>query len=82
MAATLLCDRIRQEIDSGKLVGVIYLDLTKAFDTIAWLPWSLKVLECPGIFTLSWNVLEFLGLSPFVLEMSFNFALSKILILY
>ena len=34
MAATLLCDRIHQEIDSGKLVGVIYLDFTKAFDTI------------------------------------------------
>ena len=33
MAATLLFDRIRQEIDSGKLFGVIYLDLTKAFDT-------------------------------------------------
>jgi len=34
MAATLLSDRIRREVDSGKLVGAIYLDLTKAFDTI------------------------------------------------
>ena len=34
MAATLLCDRIRQQIDSGKMVGAIYLDLSKAFDTI------------------------------------------------
>ena len=52
---------------------------------VSWLPRSLKVLECPGIFSLSWNVLEFLGLSPFVLEMSWNFsmiALSNIYILY
>ena len=34
MAATLFCDRIRQQMDSGKLIGAIYLDLTKAFDTI------------------------------------------------
>ena len=34
MAATLLCDRVRQEIDSGKMIGAVYLDLTKAFDTI------------------------------------------------
>ena len=43
------------------------------------------VLESPGIFSLSWNVLEFLGLFPFVLEMSLNFsmiAISKIYILY
>ena len=34
MAATLLCDNIRQYINKGKLVSVVYLDLTKAFDTI------------------------------------------------
>ena len=28
-----------------------------------WLPRSLKVLECPGIFSLSWNVLECPGIS-------------------
>ena len=34
MAAALLCDDIRSEMDKGNLVGVVFLDLTKAFDTI------------------------------------------------
>ena len=34
MAATLFCDQICQQMDSGKLVGTIYLDLTKSLDTI------------------------------------------------
>ena len=34
MAATLLCDHIRKEMNNGNMVGVIYLDLSKAFDTI------------------------------------------------
>ena len=34
MAATLLCNRIRQQMDTGKLIGAIYPDLTKVFDTI------------------------------------------------
>ena len=33
-AATLFYDRIRQQVDSSKLTGAIYLDLTKAFDII------------------------------------------------
>ena len=34
LAATLLCDDIRKSMDNGNLVGVLYLDLSKAFDTI------------------------------------------------
>ena len=34
LAATLLCDDIRSEINKGNFVGVVYLDLSKAFDTI------------------------------------------------
>ena len=34
LAATLLFDDIRREIDQGKLVGAVFVDLTKAFDTI------------------------------------------------
>ena len=34
MVATLFCDQICQQMDSGKLVGTIYLDLTKSLDTI------------------------------------------------
>ena len=34
MAATLLCDRIHQQMYSGMIVEAIYLDLTKAFETI------------------------------------------------
>ena len=34
LASTLLFDNIRSLIDNGKLVGAIYIDLTKAFDTI------------------------------------------------
>ena len=34
LAATLLCDDIRSEMNKGNFVGVVYLDLSKAFDTI------------------------------------------------
>ena len=34
MAANLFCDRVCQQMDSGKLIGAIYVDLTTAFDTI------------------------------------------------
>ena len=36
MAATLFYNRIHQQMYSGKLVGNIYLDLTKAFETIVY----------------------------------------------
>ena len=34
MASTLLCDNIRRGIDKCNLVGEVYIDLSKAFDTI------------------------------------------------
>jgi hypothetical protein len=34
-AASLLLDDVRKEIDNGKLVGVIFMDLSKACDTVA-----------------------------------------------
>ncbi len=34
LAATLLCDNIRRELGSGKFVGAVYIDVSKAFDTI------------------------------------------------
>ena len=35
IATTLFVDNIRKNIDIGKLVGAIFIDLTKAFDTLA-----------------------------------------------
>ena len=35
IAATLFVDNIRKNIDIGKLVGAIFIDLTKAFDTVS-----------------------------------------------
>ena len=34
LTTTLLLDDIRKEIDNGKLGGAVYIDLTKAFDTV------------------------------------------------
>ena len=34
IASTLLFDDIRSCIDEGKFVGAVYIDLTKAFDTV------------------------------------------------
>jgi hypothetical protein len=34
LATTLLLDSIRKEMDAGKLVGTLYIDLSKAFDTV------------------------------------------------
>ena len=34
MASTLLCDNIRRGIDKSNLVGEVYTDLSKTFDTI------------------------------------------------
>ena len=33
-AATLLLEQIRQNTDSGKITGAIFIDLSKAFDTL------------------------------------------------
>jgi len=34
-AATIFVDDIRKEMDNGKLTGAVFIDLTKAFDTIS-----------------------------------------------
>ena len=34
-ATTLLVDEIRQTVDNGKMVGALFLDLSKAFDTMS-----------------------------------------------
>ena len=34
LAAALLCDNIRKEMNNGNRIGAVYLDLSKAFDTI------------------------------------------------
>ncbi|XP_057316735.1 uncharacterized protein LOC130657744 [Hydractinia symbiolongicarpus] len=35
IAATLFTDNIRKELDKGNLVGAIFIDLSKAFDTVS-----------------------------------------------
>ena len=35
LATTLRCDQIRNHMDKGRMVGCVYLDLSKAFDTIS-----------------------------------------------
>ena len=35
MAATLLLDSIKMQVDKGLLVGAAFIDLSKAFDTIS-----------------------------------------------
>ena len=35
MATTILTDDIRQPVDKGNLVGAVFIDLRKAFDTIS-----------------------------------------------
>ena len=34
LAATLFTDNVKRKVDEGKLVGAVFLDLTKAFDTL------------------------------------------------
>ena len=43
LAAALLCDDIRSEMNKGNLVGIVYLDLSKAFDTIGHAPLLIKL---------------------------------------
>ena len=35
LAATNFMDHVRTEMDNGKLTGVVFIDLSKAFDTIS-----------------------------------------------
>ena len=36
LAVTFLTDYIRKQADSGNLTGALYIDLSKAFDTITY----------------------------------------------
>ena len=38
LAAIMLTDNIRKAVDEGRLVGVLYVDLSKAFDTLTHSP--------------------------------------------
>ena len=46
-AILTLLDNIRKSVDSGKLVGGCFIDLSKAFDTIShknvWKSWNVMV---------------------------------------
>ncbi|XP_057299399.1 uncharacterized protein LOC130630019 [Hydractinia symbiolongicarpus] len=48
LATMLLADSIRKEVDNGNLVGVLYIDLSKAFDTLNH-PALLEKLSSCGI---------------------------------
>ena len=47
-AATLFLDQIRQNMDSGQMTGAIFIDLSKAFDTLSHAQ-IIKNLPCYGI---------------------------------
>ena len=48
LATTLLPDNIRKAVDEGQLVGVLYVNLSKAFDTLSHSA-LLEKFKCFGI---------------------------------
>ncbi|XP_057316810.1 uncharacterized protein LOC130657830 [Hydractinia symbiolongicarpus] len=59
-AVTLFVDNIRKEVDNGKLTGAVFIDLTKAFDTISHAV-LLQRLQSYGVRDneLSWFTVNF-----------------------
>lgn len=48
LAATLFLDHLRQNMDNGQMTGAIFVDLSKAFDTLSHAQ-IIKNLSCYGI---------------------------------
>ena len=54
LAATLLLDNIRSNMDEGKLVGAAFIDLCKAFNTIR----HSNLLEKLTLYGVHWEELD------------------------
>ena len=70
LATTLLLDRIRKETDKGNMSGVVFIDLSKAFDTLGHsLPnydlMALNGLRANGLLT---TCLEGLSVSKLIIN--------------
>ena len=67
LAATYFCDQIRKEMDGGKLTGCVYIDLSKAFDTIGH-ALLINKLKCYGVqgAELEWFTDYLFGRTQFI----------------
>ena len=52
LAVTYFTDLIRKEADNGKATGAVFIDLSKAFDTISH---SVLLASCPVMGYMIWN---------------------------